>query len=80
MGAEKIEAFYNDPAKCWSDAHSLRSSLFLKRAAVGQTALWRAFRWGCYAGSVGRNFVRHGQLPRFPASSPILKETLHSGI
>jgi phytoene dehydrogenase-like protein len=44
------------------------------------TAFWHAFRWACYAGSVGRNFVRHSQLPRFPASPRILKETLHSGI
>jgi hypothetical protein len=58
----------------------LRKDRGAARAAVGQTALWRAFRWGCYAGSVGRNFIQHGQLPRFPASSQILKETLHPWI
>jgi 2-polyprenyl-6-methoxyphenol hydroxylase-like FAD-dependent oxidoreductase len=80
MGVEKIGAFYNDPAKRRSDAHSLRSSQYSKRVAVGQSALWSAFRWACYAGSVGRNFIRHRQLPRFPESPPILKETLHPGI
>lgn len=68
MGCDKIRAFYSDPEKRRSDAHSLRSSLFSKRAALGETVLWDAFRWGCYAGSAGRNFIAHGHWPRMPSA------------
>jgi 2-polyprenyl-6-methoxyphenol hydroxylase-like FAD-dependent oxidoreductase len=81
MGAEKIRAFYQDPVKRRSDAHSLKSSLFSKRTALGQTALWSAFRWGCYAGSLGRNVIEHGHLPRTLAGFSMPKVTsAHSGI
>lgn len=68
MGADKISIFYRDPMKLACDAHSLRTSLFSKRSALGQTALWSAFRWGCYAGSIGRNLIEHGHFPRMPAN------------
>lgn len=81
MDAAKINAFYRDPAKQQSDAHSLKSSLFSKRVALGQTALWRAFRLGCYAGSVGRNLIEHRRLPRIPAPYPVPNEPpLHSAL
>jgi hypothetical protein len=70
MDTGKIAAFYRDPQKTACDAHSLKTSLFAKRSTLGQTALWSAFRWGCYAGSVGRNIFKHGFVPRIPARKP----------
>ena len=66
MSVEKIARFYNDPDKLQSDAHSLRTSIFAKRAALGQGLLWTAFRWGYYAGSQARNFLEHGELAEPP--------------
>jgi 2-polyprenyl-6-methoxyphenol hydroxylase-like FAD-dependent oxidoreductase len=74
MGTDKITTFYRDPAKRRSDAHSLKSSLLSKRFALGQALLWRALRWGCYAGSVMRNVATHGHLPHRPAEYPVLGE------
>ena len=68
MDADKIAAFYRDPIKTACDTHSLKTSLFSKRSTLGQTALWSAFRWGCYAGSVGRNLIEHRRFPRMPAN------------
>ena len=62
MGAEKIAQYYDDPEKRQSDAHSLRTSVFAKRAALGEGLLWTAFRWSYYAGAQARNFLEHGQL------------------
>lgn len=62
MSVEKIGQFYNDPDKLQSDAHSFRTSMFAKRAALGQGMLWTAFRWGYYAGAQARNFLEHGGL------------------
>ena len=62
MGVEKVAQFYNDPEKRRSDAHSFNTSVFAKRAALGQGLLWTAFRWGYYAGSQARNFLEHGEL------------------
>lgn len=75
MNTDKIAAFYSDPVKCRCDAHSLKSSLFARRSALGETALWSAYRWGCYAGSLGRNLIEHGHFPRIPAGYPVLTET-----
>jgi len=81
MESGKIQAFYNDTEKQRSDAYSLRASFFSKRTALGETALWDAFRWGCYAGSVGRNFVAHGRWPRTPSVFGHLKQVpLQPGI
>jgi 2-polyprenyl-6-methoxyphenol hydroxylase-like FAD-dependent oxidoreductase len=66
MGVEKIAQFYQDPDKRQSDAHSLRTSIFAKRAALGQGFFWTAFRWGYYAGSQTRNFLEHGELAEMP--------------
>lgn len=74
MDADKIAAFYRDPLKTACDAHSLKTSLFAKRSTLGQTALWSAFRWGCYAGSLGRNLVEHRRFPRMPASAALQSE------
>lgn len=74
MDADKIAAFYRDPLKTACDAHSLKTSLFAKRSTLGQTALWSAFRWGCYAGSLGRNLVEHRRFPRMPANSALQSE------
>src|SRR4029077_17754701 len=62
MSVQKIAQFYNDPDKLQSDAHSFRTSIFAKRAALGQGLLWTAFRWGYYAGAQARNFLEHGEL------------------
>ena len=61
MGVEKIAQYYEDPEKRRSDAHSFRTSTFAKRAALGRSLLWTAFRWGYYAGSQARNFLEHGE-------------------
>jgi 2-polyprenyl-6-methoxyphenol hydroxylase-like FAD-dependent oxidoreductase len=74
MNTDKIAAFYRDPIKTACDTHSLKTSLFSKRSTLGQTALWSAFRWGCYAGSVGRNLIEHRRFPRMPASSALQSE------
>ncbi len=80
MGAEKIQAFYDDPVKSHSDVRSLRSSVFAKRAAVDQSALWTALRWSYYAGSIGRNLIKHHQLPRVPGVPALRSTGLPSGI
>ena len=59
---EKIAQFYSDPDKLRSDGYSFRTSVFAKRAALGQGLLWTAFRWAYYAGSQARNFLEHGGL------------------
>ncbi len=74
MDTDKIAAFYRDPLKTACDAHSLKTSLFSKRSTLGQTAPWSAFRWGCYAGSVGRNLIEHRRFPRMPANSALQSE------
>jgi hypothetical protein len=50
---------------------------FSKRAAVGQTVLWRAFRWGCYADRPDEILSSIAGCGVFPASFPMLKETSH---
>lgn len=67
MGVEKIAQYYGDPEKRRSDTHSFRTSMFAKRAALGEGLLWTAFRWGYYAGSFGRHFLEHGE---FAGSAP----------
>jgi len=66
MSVEKIAQFYNDPDKRQSDAHSFQTSMFARRAALGQGLLWTAFRWGYYAGSQARNLLEHGELAEMP--------------
>ena len=66
MSVAKIAQFYNDPQKRESDTHSFRTSMFAKRAALGQGLLWTAFRWGYYAGAQARNFLEHGELAEMP--------------
>jgi 2-polyprenyl-6-methoxyphenol hydroxylase-like FAD-dependent oxidoreductase len=62
MGVEKIAQYYHDPDKRRSDAHSLRTSVFARRAALGEGLLWTAFRWSYYAGAQARNLLEHGEL------------------
>jgi 2-polyprenyl-6-methoxyphenol hydroxylase-like FAD-dependent oxidoreductase len=62
IGVEKIAQYYNDPDKRRSDAHSLRTSVFAKRAALGEGLLWTAFRWSYFAGAQARNFLERGEL------------------
>ena len=66
MSVGKIAQFYNDAEKKRSDAHSFQTSVFAKRAALGQGLLWTAFRWGYFAGSQARNFLEHGELAEMP--------------
>ena len=66
MSGEKIAQFYNDPEKRAADAHSFNTSIFAKRAALGQGLLWTAFRWSYYAGAQARNFLEHGELAETP--------------
>jgi 2-polyprenyl-6-methoxyphenol hydroxylase-like FAD-dependent oxidoreductase len=68
MSLEKIAQYYDDADKCRSDARSLRTSLFAKRMALGTGPLWRAVRWGYYAGGRARHFVKHGAFARIPAN------------
>lgn len=74
MDRDKIGSFYRDPQKTACDAHSLKTSLFSKRSTLGKTALWSAFRWSCYAGSVGRNLIEYGRFPRMPVKSASANE------
>ena len=67
MGTEKIAQYYNDPQKRRSDTHSFRTSIFAKRAALGEGPRWTAVRWGYYAGAVARHFAKHGAFARMPA-------------
>ena len=69
MSVGKIAQYYNDAEKKRSDAHSLQTSVFAKRAALGQGLLWTAFRWGYFAGSQARNFLEHGELAELPGRS-----------
>jgi 2-polyprenyl-6-methoxyphenol hydroxylase-like FAD-dependent oxidoreductase len=62
MGVDKIAQYYNDPEKRRSDTHSFRTSVFAKRAALGEGLLWTAFRWSYFAGAQARNFLEHGAL------------------
>jgi len=66
MSVGKIAQFYNDAEKKRSDAHAFQTSVFAKRAALGQGLLWTAFRWSYYAGSQARNFLEHGELAEMP--------------
>jgi 2-polyprenyl-6-methoxyphenol hydroxylase-like FAD-dependent oxidoreductase len=66
MGVEKIAQYYEDPEKRRSDSHAFRTSVFAKRAALGRSLLWTAYRWGYYAGSQARNFLEHGELAETP--------------
>jgi 2-polyprenyl-6-methoxyphenol hydroxylase-like FAD-dependent oxidoreductase len=66
MSVEKIAQYYNDAEKRRSDAHSFRTSVFARRAALGEGLLWTAFRWGYYAGAQARNFLEHGELAEVP--------------
>jgi 2-polyprenyl-6-methoxyphenol hydroxylase-like FAD-dependent oxidoreductase len=68
MSVGKIAQYYNDSEKKRSDAHSFQTSVFAKRAALGQGLLWTAFRWGYFAGSQARNFLEHGELAEMPGS------------
>jgi 2-polyprenyl-6-methoxyphenol hydroxylase-like FAD-dependent oxidoreductase len=67
MSVEKIAQYYNDPDKRRSDTQSFRTSVFAKRAALGQGLLWTAFRWSYFAGAQARNFLEHGELAEMPA-------------
>ncbi|MBV8840042.1 MAG: FAD-dependent monooxygenase [Alphaproteobacteria bacterium] len=62
MGVEKIAQYYNDAEKKRMDAHALRTSVFAKRAALGEGLLWTAFRWSYYAGAQARNLLERGEL------------------
>lgn len=62
MGVEKIAQYYNDAEKKRMDAQSLRTSIFAKRAALGEGLLWTAFRWSYYAGAQARNLLERGEL------------------
>ena len=68
MGAQKIAQYYDDPHKRRSDTHSLRTSIFAKRAALGEGLLWAAFRWSTYAGALGRHFLGHREFASMPAA------------
>ncbi len=71
MGAEKIAQYYDDPHKRHSDAHSFRTSLFAKRAALGEGLLWTALRWSYYAGALGRHFLGHRAFASMPAAAAV---------
>jgi 2-polyprenyl-6-methoxyphenol hydroxylase-like FAD-dependent oxidoreductase len=71
MSVEKIAQYYDDPDKRRSDAQSLHTSLFAKRMVLGESAPWKAIRWGYYAGGRARHFIRHGALARTPADAPV---------
>ena len=59
MGRDKIEAFYDDPAKIACDAHSLRKARHLRSLSTEISVPWRVRRWGRALGHVGAIAVRH---------------------
>jgi 2-polyprenyl-6-methoxyphenol hydroxylase-like FAD-dependent oxidoreductase len=71
IGAEKIARYYGDPHKRRSDTHSFRTSIFAKRAALGEGLLWTAFRWSYYAGALGRHFLGHRAFASMPAAGAV---------
>jgi hypothetical protein len=40
--------------------------VFAKRAALGEGPLWTAYRWGYYAGSLGRHLIGQGHAEARP--------------
>jgi 2-polyprenyl-6-methoxyphenol hydroxylase-like FAD-dependent oxidoreductase len=72
MGAAKIAQYYADPDKRRSDAQSLNTSLFARRTALGEGALWKIVRRGYYVGARARHFIKHGAFARIPPSADAL--------
>ncbi|MGI8527435.1 MAG: FAD-dependent oxidoreductase [Pseudolabrys sp.] len=58
MTADKIAAFYADPLKVRTDAHSLETSLFARRLAVAPGLQWTAYRLARFMGAAGWNTLR----------------------
>lgn len=63
MGADKIAAFYDDPAKRACDAWSLRNARQFRSVTIGRGPYWGAQRWARFAVSLGRG-VRHRLMRR----------------
>lgn len=59
ISSADIAAFYADPVKRASDAHSREVSLFARRLALEPGIGWEAYRWARCAASMGRNALRN---------------------
>jgi 2-polyprenyl-6-methoxyphenol hydroxylase-like FAD-dependent oxidoreductase len=53
MGADKIDSFYEDPAKIECDAWSTDKAFFLRSLSLEAGLTWRARRWGRFFGQLG---------------------------
>ncbi|MBV9558719.1 MAG: FAD-dependent monooxygenase [Pseudolabrys sp.] len=63
MSAGKIAAFYDDPVKAATDAHSMETSLFAKRVALQPGLHWSAYRLARFMGSASRGKLRGSLTP-----------------
>src|SRR5882757_9690265 len=58
MGADKIAAFYEDPAKRAYDAHSAHKAFFLRALTIEPGLAWTARRFARFAVGVARHALR----------------------
>jgi 2-polyprenyl-6-methoxyphenol hydroxylase-like FAD-dependent oxidoreductase len=58
MGADKIAAFYADPAKRACDAHSAHKAYYLRSLSLEDGWPWRARRWTRFLGQFGVGALR----------------------
>jgi 2-polyprenyl-6-methoxyphenol hydroxylase-like FAD-dependent oxidoreductase len=61
MGADKIAAFYDDPAKKACDADSAAMAFYVRSIAIDAGILWQARRWGKFIGQSGLGAARRVQ-------------------
>ncbi len=58
MGADKMSAFYDDPVKQASDAHSATKAFHLRALSTEPGLAWHARRWSRFLGRLGVGALR----------------------
>ncbi|MDB5656596.1 MAG: monooxygenase, FAD-binding protein [Tardiphaga sp.] len=58
MGADKIGAFYDDPAKVACDAWSTAAAYHFRSVSIGEGLPWQARRWARFIGRRGQGLLR----------------------
>ncbi|MDB5618337.1 NAD(P)/FAD-dependent oxidoreductase [Tardiphaga sp.] len=58
MGADKIGAFYDDPAKVACDAWSNATAYHFRSVSIGESLPWQARRWARFLGRRGQGLLR----------------------
>jgi 2-polyprenyl-6-methoxyphenol hydroxylase-like FAD-dependent oxidoreductase len=69
MGAEKIESFYDDPAKQACDKFSLKKAYALRSFSIDPGLWWRAQRWAKFLAQYGVGTLRQCK-GRLAAAAP----------